>query len=296
MSRSRKGPLILRKRFSALRSRRIRRTSCSNRSATTASTRPRRRSPWRRCSVWVVSNRPEPPGGESGWFAALFVGTTSASGMPPCRRSRGGVIAQRYRCSVPIGRARNGSASTSRKWSAVWTSDSRCRCARSAGGNGRRLAPGRLTTESPPMRSRPIFVPGGTGSPSGPAKRSKMSKGPFRRFVAAAPRVAATDVAGIEDDEGRFSGYGRLRTECDPPEAARKPRRPDIERLDYAEPGLVASAVADAVCAERCRRTPAPRVRAVLAKSVSENGLRLDDLEPRVRSGVQAALDKREGA
>ena len=204
MSRSRKGPLILRKRFSALRSRRIRRTSCSNRSATTASTRPRRRSPWRRCSVWVVSNRPEPPSGESGWFAALFVGTTSASGMPPCRRSRGGVIAQRYRCSVPIGRARNGSASTSRKWSAVWTSDSRCRCARSAGGNGRRLAPGRLTTESPPMRSRPIFVPGGTGSPSGPAKRSKMSKGPFRRFVAAAPRVAATDVAGIEDDESRF--------------------------------------------------------------------------------------------
>lgn len=115
-------------------------------------------------------------------------------------------------------------------------------------------------------------------------------------IAAAAPRIATIDVVWIEDHERRFPGYDRLETEGVTPVAAWRQRHLDIAGLDYAGLGLVASAVADAVCAERCRRTPAPRVRAMLAKSVSENGLRLDDLEPRVRSGVQAALEKREGA
>lgn len=121
-------------------------------------------------------------------------------------------------------------------------------------------------------------------------------EGAVLAIAAAAPRVATIDVVWIEDDESRFCGYGRLRTEGDTPVTAWKRRHLDIEGFDFAGLGLVASAVADAVGAERCRRIPARRVRQMLAKSVSENGLRLDDLEPKVRSEVRAALDEREEA
>lgn len=118
-------------------------------------------------------------------------------------------------------------------------------------------------------------------------------EGAVLAIAAAAQRVTSIDIVWIEDDEHHFSGYRRVRTEGDTPVAAWRQRHLDLEELDYAGLGMVASAVAHAVGANRWRRVSLPRVREMLARSVSEDAIRLDDLEPKVQSEIQTALDKR---
>lgn len=118
-------------------------------------------------------------------------------------------------------------------------------------------------------------------------------EGAVLAIAAAAQRITPIDIVWIEDHELQFSEYRRVRTDGDTPVAAWRQRHLDLGGLDYAGLGNVASVVADAVSANRWRRVPLPRVREMLAKSVSEDALRLDDLEPKVQSEIRTALDKR---
>ena len=118
-------------------------------------------------------------------------------------------------------------------------------------------------------------------------------EGAVLAIAAAAQRITPIDIVWIEDHERRFSGYRRVRTEGDTPVAAWRQRHLDLGGLDYAGLGMLASVVADAVSADRWQRVPLPRVREMLARAVSEDARRLDDLEPRVQSEIRTALDKR---
>ena len=110
-------------------------------------------------------------------------------------------------------------------------------------------------------------------------------------IAAAAPGLDSIDVVWIEDDEHRFAGYGRIRTEGNTPISEWKHRHFDLTALDYTGLGLVASAIVEAIDAERCRRFPRLRVKEMLAEAVSRQKLRLDDLKPKVRSAVETALE-----